>query len=38
MGQTDIIAEALKIGAKDYVIKPFQPQVVVDVIRRVLGI
>jgi len=38
MGQTDIIAEALRIGAKDYVIKPFQPQVVVDVIRRVLGI
>ncbi len=38
MGQTDIITEALNIGAKDYVIKPFQPQVIVDVIKRVLGI
>jgi len=38
MGQTDVISEALRLGAKDYIIKPFQPHVVVDVIMRVLGI
>ncbi len=36
MGQTDMISEALSIGAKDYVVKPFQPQTLVDVIKRVL--
>ncbi|MEO0169464.1 MAG: response regulator, partial [candidate division WOR-3 bacterium] len=35
MGQTDMITEALNLGAKDYVVKPFQPHTLVEVIKRV---
>lgn len=35
MGQTDMITEALNLGAKDYVVKPFQPHTLVEVVKRV---
>ena len=35
MGQTDMIYEALNMGARDYVVKPFQPHTLVEVIKRV---
>jgi two-component system chemotaxis response regulator CheY len=34
MGQQALIAEALKSGAKDFVIKPFQPQKVMEVLTK----
>jgi two-component system, chemotaxis family, chemotaxis protein CheY len=34
MGQQSLIAEALKSGAKDFVIKPFQPQKVMEVLTK----
>lgn len=34
MGQQALIAEALKAGAKDYVVKPFQPQKVMEVLSK----
>jgi len=34
MGQQSLIAEALKSGAKDFVIKPFQPQKVMEVLSK----
>jgi len=34
MGQQALIAEALKSGAKDFVIKPFQPQKVIEILSK----
>ncbi len=34
MGQQALIAEALKAGAKDFVVKPFQPQKVMEVLSK----
>jgi two-component system, chemotaxis family, chemotaxis protein CheY len=34
MGQQSLIAEAIKSGAKDFVIKPFQPQKVMEVLTK----
>ena len=34
MGQQALIAEAIKSGAKDFVIKPFQPQKVLEVLSK----
>jgi len=34
MGQQALIAEALKSGAKDFVVKPFQPQKVMEVLTK----
>ncbi len=34
MGQQSLIAEAIKSGAKDFVIKPFQPQKVIEVLSK----
>lgn len=34
MGQQALIAEALKLGAKDFVVKPFQPQKVIEVLNK----
>ncbi|MEM2145343.1 MAG: response regulator [Candidatus Jordarchaeaceae archaeon] len=34
MGQQALIAEALKSGAKDFVVKPFQPQKVIEVLNK----
>ena len=37
MGQQALIAEALRAGARDFVVKPFQPARVLDAVRRVLA-
>jgi two-component system chemotaxis response regulator CheY len=34
MGQQALIAEAIKSGAKDFVVKPFQPQKVLEVLSK----
>lgn len=34
MGQQALIAEAIKAGAKDFIVKPFQPQKVMEVLSK----
>jgi len=36
MGQQSLVSEAMSAGAKDFVVKPFHPSVVLEVIGRVL--
>jgi two-component system chemotaxis response regulator CheY len=36
MGQQPMVLEAIQAGAKDFVVKPFQPDRVMDSIKRVL--
>ena len=36
MGQHALVVEAIQAGAKDFIVKPFQPSRVVEAIRRVL--
>lgn len=37
MGQQALVVEAIQAGAKDYVVKPFQPSRVLEAARRVVG-
>ena len=37
MGQHSLVVEAIQAGAKDFIVKPFQPSRVVEAIKRVLG-
>ncbi|MBA3340916.1 MAG: response regulator [Gemmatimonadaceae bacterium] len=37
MGQQALVAEAIEAGAKDFVVKPFQPSRVLEAVQRVLG-
>lgn len=37
MGQQSIILEALKAGAKDFVVKPFDPERVLSAVKRMVG-
>jgi two-component system chemotaxis response regulator CheY len=37
MGQQSLVAEAIEAGAKDFVVKPFQPSRVLEAVQRVLG-
>jgi two-component system chemotaxis response regulator CheY len=37
MGQQALVVEAIQAGAKDFVVKPFQPARVVDAVSRVLA-
>ena len=37
MGQQALVAEAIDAGAKDFVVKPFQPSRVLEAVQRVLG-
>ncbi|MFH1767842.1 MAG: response regulator [Candidatus Omnitrophota bacterium] len=37
MGQHALVVEAIQAGAKDFIVKPFQPSRVVEAIKRVLG-
>lgn len=37
MGQHALVVEAIQAGAKDFIVKPFQPSRVVEAIRRVIG-
>ena len=36
MGQQALVVEAIKAGARDFVVKPFQPSRVVEAVQRVL--
>ena len=37
MGQQALVAEAIQAGARDFVVKPFQPSRVLEAVQRVLG-
>lgn len=37
MGQQAMVIEAIQAGAKDFIVKPFQPERVVEALRKVLG-
>ena len=37
LGQESKVLEAIKLGAKDFVVKPFQPSRVLEAVQRVLG-
>ena len=37
MGQQARVVEAIQAGAKDFVVKPFQPSRVLEAVQRVLG-
>lgn len=37
MGQQGLVVEAIQAGAKDFVVKPFQPSRVLEAVQRVLG-
>ncbi len=37
MGQQALVVEAIQAGAKDFVVKPFQPARVLEAVQRVLG-
>ena len=37
MGQQALVVEAIQAGAKDFLVKPFQPSRVLEAVQRVLG-
>jgi len=37
MGQQALVVEAIQAGAKDFVVKPFQPSRVLEAVARVMG-
>jgi two-component system chemotaxis response regulator CheY len=37
MGQQSLVVEAIQAGAKDFVVKPFQPARVLEAVQRVLA-
>lgn len=37
MGQQAMVMEAIKSGARDFIVKPFQPERVLEAIKKVLG-
>ena len=37
MGQQSMVIEAIQAGARDFVVKPFQPSRVLEAVQRVLG-
>ncbi|MEG0371061.1 MAG: response regulator [Clostridium sp.] len=37
MGQQAMVMEAIKSGAKDFIVKPFQPDRVIESFKKVLG-
>jgi two-component system chemotaxis response regulator CheY len=37
MGQQGLVVDAIQAGAKDFVVKPFQPSRVLEAVQRVLG-
>lgn len=38
MGQENMVVESIKSGAKDFIVKPFQPEKVVQKIKEILGL
>jgi len=37
MGQQAMVMEAIKSGARDFIVKPFQPERVLDALKKVVG-
>ena len=37
MGQQSVVMEALKAGAKDFVVKPYDPDRVLSTVQKMLG-
>jgi two-component system chemotaxis response regulator CheY len=37
MGQQALVVEAIQAGAKDFIVKPFQPSNVLEAVKKVLG-
>lgn len=37
MGQQAMVMDAIKSGARDFIVKPFQPERVLEAIKKVLG-
>jgi two-component system, chemotaxis family, chemotaxis protein CheY len=37
MGQQELVVEAIKAGARDFIVKPFQPARVLEAVQRVCG-
>ncbi|MCK9216518.1 MAG: response regulator [Firmicutes bacterium] len=37
MGQQAMVIEAIQAGAKDFIVKPFQPERIVEAVKKVLG-
>ena len=37
MGQKNMVIEAIQAGAKDFIVKPFQPGRVLDSIQKLIG-
>jgi two-component system chemotaxis response regulator CheY len=38
LGQQRLIVQAIQLGAKDFIVKPFRPERVVGAIKRILDI
>src|SRR4026209_2461663 len=38
MGQQALVVEAIQAGAKDFVVKPFQPSRVLEAVQRLVGL
>ncbi len=37
MGQESMVIEAIKTGAKDFIVKPFKPNRIIDAVAKILG-
>lgn len=37
MGQQSLVVEAIQAGAKDFIVKPFQPSNVLEAVKKVIG-
>ncbi len=37
MGQKNMVMEAVRAGAKDFIIKPFQPEKVIESVQKLIG-
>jgi DNA-binding response OmpR family regulator len=37
LGQKSVVIEAIQAGAKDFIVKPFQPERVLDSIKKLIG-